>query len=231
MKTLIFVFALFLALTAYSHEGHSHDAPSTHGMLLVGKSTLYLSHLPMFHSPHDYQVILEAQLDTASQAAYLKALGSSAETVYTIVPESFVLPDMINKPRPFRAQLYQGHFERGGKVIALSVTVSIKQVLHFKKFNPADRHPLVGSYILFGNTKEQFLAHAITAKPDFDQIVSVEMEAPALQEMSRHRSLAVSFPLLMNAEPLAQASVQASKDLGKFKVKSVLYLETGDLSF
>jgi hypothetical protein len=41
---------------------HDHPDPNatfgTHGMLLFGEETLYLSHLPMFMSPHNFQVIL-----------------------------------------------------------------------------------------------------------------------------------------------------------------------------
>ena len=39
------------------------DVPTTHGMLLFGNETVYASHLPMFHSPHDYQLILELDLE------------------------------------------------------------------------------------------------------------------------------------------------------------------------
>jgi hypothetical protein len=40
------------------HE-HGHERPSFHGMALFGEQTAYLSHLPMFMSPHDYQAIFE----------------------------------------------------------------------------------------------------------------------------------------------------------------------------
>ena len=40
------------------------DRPSVHGMLLFGKENLYASHLPMFHAPHDYQVIFKLNLSS-----------------------------------------------------------------------------------------------------------------------------------------------------------------------
>jgi hypothetical protein len=40
-----------------------------HGMLLFGADTLYLSHLPMFMRPHNYQVILEVVVDDAVHQA------------------------------------------------------------------------------------------------------------------------------------------------------------------
>jgi hypothetical protein len=42
------------------HSGHEH--PAVHGMLVVGEGQLFLSHLPMFHAPHDYQIIMEVRL-------------------------------------------------------------------------------------------------------------------------------------------------------------------------
>jgi hypothetical protein len=45
-----------------------HDV-GIHGMLFFGEGTLYLSHLPMFMSMHDHQVILEVTLTTAGQDA------------------------------------------------------------------------------------------------------------------------------------------------------------------
>jgi hypothetical protein len=42
------------------HSDHSHsgtatqDRPSVHGMAVIGSDTIFLSHLAMFHSPHDY---------------------------------------------------------------------------------------------------------------------------------------------------------------------------------
>src|SRR5258706_108638 len=58
------VLALLTVLAA--RAATSVDAPSVHGMLIVGESTVFLSHLPMFHPPHDYQLILNAKLPGAS---------------------------------------------------------------------------------------------------------------------------------------------------------------------
>ena len=38
------------------------EKPNFHGMVLVGEKRPYLYHLPMFHSPHDYQAIFEVSL-------------------------------------------------------------------------------------------------------------------------------------------------------------------------
>lgn len=164
------------------HEGHGPghaDAPSVHGMAVVGKGKVYVSHLPMFHSPHDYQLIAEVALDAAGLAAYQKSVTEGTELLHTIEPEHFVLPEMVENPQPFRARLYKGHFERGGQVVAEAVTVKLVKVLLFKKFQPGAVKPDTAQYFLFGEGKEKFLAHEIVAKPDFDQILAVETDAPA----------------------------------------------------
>src|SRR5262245_47627723 len=35
----------------------AEDGPGLHGMLIVGEQTVFLSHLPTFESPHNYQVL------------------------------------------------------------------------------------------------------------------------------------------------------------------------------
>ncbi|MEK2645416.1 hypothetical protein [Bdellovibrio sp. BCCA] len=202
-----------------------HDPAAVHGMLLFGRSQIYLSHLPMFHTPHDYQVILQATLSREGLYAYQKSVNSSDETVYTLVPEAFSLPEMLSRPVPFKAQIYKGHFERGGVLIADNVKVEIK-ILYFKKFSGAEIKPSVGTYILFGNSQEQFLAHSITAAPDFDQILKVKTNA---QDVA-----VVSFKNLGNTEPL-QAHQALEMTLGEtvwpIEIESSLYTEFGDLSF
>ncbi|WP_374080288.1 hypothetical protein [Bdellovibrio bacteriovorus] len=225
MKIIFATLLILISSIGLAQHHHHSDPASIHGMLLFGKSQIYLSHLPMFHSPHDYQVILKAELSTQGKNAYLESLKSSSETVYTLVPESFNLPEMIKHPHSFKAQIYKGHFERGGVLIAENVTVNI-QVLYFKKFASSESKPLQGSYLLFGNKEEQFLAHLITTKPDFDQIVQVKAEETEL--------LPITFKCVSNTEPLKSFETLEATASGKtlvIQTEESLYTEFGDLSF
>jgi hypothetical protein len=199
MKALLL--STLIAMLSWSHSlaqhgGHgsldsdgSLDKPSVHGMFLCGGKggdALYASHLPLFHAPHDYQILLELRLNASSQAAYKQSLQKfPRETVYTIEPEKFVLPQMIAAPRPFKATLYRGHFERGGKPIA-EATVEIAQTLYFKKFDTSAQHGGTPYYLVFGTKKQKYAAHLISAKPDFDQILEISGDAeckPASAEL------------------------------------------------
>jgi hypothetical protein len=157
------------------------DFPSTHGMLIMGKDAVYASHLPMFKTPdmpnmpHDYQVILKLKLDDASDKLFKRDQADHPQSIlYTIAPETFVLPDMVAKPRPFKADLYRGHFERTGKVKIASVTITIEKVVLFKKFDPKASRMKEAKYLVFGSGTERFIAHIISQRPDFDHVMQVE---------------------------------------------------------
>lgn len=221
---------------SFSQMSPIHDHPSVHGMLMVGKNKIYLSHLPMFHSPHDYQVILEVQLNHEVQAKYFSSLDTSDETIYTLVPEVFVLPDMVKNPKPFSAKIFKGHFERGGLLIANDVTVHITKIIYFKKFSATDVKPLHGSFLLFGNKQEQFLAHTIKTKPDFDQVLKVKITPEIADNLNASGFSEVVFKTLLNSQPISENGI-IHAELGPLKldvpiqIQSSLYLELGDLSF
>lgn len=159
------------------HHGHQ-DPPATHGMLLVGERRAYLSHLPMFHSPHDFQVILEVVLErdgTDVLAEYVADRRASGEPVYTWVPQAFSLSNFVASPVPgftMTGDVFRGHFERGGVPILNGVRARVTRTIF------ADRLPVRGAgptldYLLFGAPNEAFVAHQIKAPPDFDQVAMV----------------------------------------------------------
>lgn len=158
------------------------DRPSVHGMVLMGDRHLYLSHLPLFHAPHDYQVILEATLPAKALETYRQDRAATKERLYTIEPERFVLPtlaDASGARRSFRATIVRGHFERGGTEVAKDVEVTVARIVHFRKLDPAAERPPRLTYLLYGAGADLFLAHRLVRPPDFDQIVSVGMRGPA----------------------------------------------------
>lgn len=211
-----------LAGVASLAAGHQ-DHPSVHGMAIVGEETIYLSHLPMFHSPHDYQAIFEAELDDSAKAVFLASKEASAETVYTIAPEAFVLPEMAVNPRPFQAELFRGHFERGGEKIA-QATVTIRRVVYFRKFDPHQPKSAAATFFLFGKGKEKFLAHEISARPDFDQLLAVDMPGEEGQ-------LFTAAGLTNEPVPSGWLALQPRSRQAPVSARvTSLYLEEGDLS-
>ena len=200
----------------------SEDPANQHNMLVVGEQTVFLSHLPMFHSgqpgdpavneagteftaPHRFQVILEATFTRQGENLadlYVKDRQAHANIrIYTLAPEPFVLSRLFTpatKPQlgSFTADVFRGHLEQGGVPIPglTAATVEITRVVHARKFNPKAKKPAQLEYILFGKGPELFLAHAIFAPPEFDQVFSIQVAGHELTDTDLGRDALVVFP-------------------------------------
>eukprot|EP00013_Stygamoeba_regulata_P020007 CAMPEP_0177643952 /NCGR_PEP_ID=MMETSP0447-20121125/8423_1 /TAXON_ID=0 /ORGANISM="Stygamoeba regulata, Strain BSH-02190019" /LENGTH=347 /DNA_ID=CAMNT_0019146269 /DNA_START=173 /DNA_END=1216 /DNA_ORIENTATION=+ len=103
--------------------GHGMYVMGTINLRAKGKQAVYLSHIPMYRGPHDYQLLLEAKL------TILEATGAPCSTIFTIDPEVMSLNDLINEDiSSFDATLFCGNFENGGAVLG-NVTLSSLSVL------------------------------------------------------------------------------------------------------
>lgn len=212
-----------------THAMSRQDKPSVHGMLLVGQETAFLSHLPIFGSPHDYQVLLEvtfAKPGSDPQADYFNDRKRTGSKVYTIEPERFVLPELAaaTPRRSFTADIYRGHFERfptarakEGALVGEGVTVTVTRVIHFRKFAPAAVKPSRLEYLLFGKGSEAFVAHVITGPPDFDQVVGVTAPGKGFTAAQLARAVTLRIPDRKNTvegrirgdKPLSAETVEA----------------------
>lgn len=159
---------IILALL-FSFMTHA-DPKGFHGMLVFGKESVYVSHLPMFHNPHDYQAIVKVRLDPDSEAKYLE-LAQTHKGIFTFAPSGlFVLPDVIKFKTPIKGTLFFGHFERGGKEI-MDVELELETVILFKKLTSGVAQD---KYLIFGSNKESFAAHLIDAKPGLDEFWEID---------------------------------------------------------
>lgn len=217
MRSLVGLFALLLSGFAVAA-----DPPSVHGMLLVGAKTLFASHLPMFHRPHDYQGIIEVTLSPDAMTIYTADReGHPHQTIYTIVPERFSLPDKMKENATFAAAIFRGHFERGGEEIVAKATFTVTKVVHFRKLDPKEAKPPTARALVFGSGKDTFAAHLISGQPDFDQVLEIEDRAEAVDGITHFTGHPGDKPLPEKSElPLGKAKV---------KVGRQLYLEFDDL--
>ena len=209
---------------------HRVDKPAVHGMVIFGNEKIYAYHLPMFHAPHNFQVVFELKLDAQTLATFKRDQQLNTEhATYTLEPEKFVLPEMIKNPRPFKANIYRGHFERGGAEIISDVTVDISDILYFSPLNSETEHGETLQYIIIGNAKEQYAMHVLTNKPDFDQLIQISLDLSALNGA---KYVMVKFPALPNV-PLGVSGNAVNAFLIDRPVKMILlrqlYLEFADL--
>ena len=171
MKLFIAIFIATLSIISHA------DPKAVHGMVVFGDQTTYISHLPMFHSPHDYQFVAEVQMNSAPRSYtmdYYQDAKDEGETLFTIVPMAFDLSKMISGEITMMiATLYAGHFEQGGKPLG-PVEIKIKQQIISKKLVDLKGETQFKDYVVFGKEGEYFAVHEIQEQPSFDFIAKVD---------------------------------------------------------
>jgi hypothetical protein len=228
----------------------------THGMLIVGRMSAFLSHLPMFmfdakSHPHNFQVILqvtfEPPADGGPAADYFGDRRQHPEMrLYTFVPDDFEMDRLDPGHRTIDSltgEVHRGHFERHaqdrGEAIG-RVTAKISSVVLFRPFEQGARKPSELEYLFFGHGEEQFLAHLITASPDFDHIVSAQEREGQLTPGELAKGIRVQVPGRPNSpkdrlKPGERVSgrILDGQDLGArdvhLDVGEEVYLEEGEL--
>ncbi|WP_159401193.1 hypothetical protein [Streptomyces sp. NRRL B-24484] len=167
------------------HGGHGGDPTlGSHGMLVVGGDVIYMSHLPMFMAPHNYQVILQVGVDDAVGSVLRSHRHAVPEEPYdTFIPDDFPMSELDPKgtgPRrtSMTGTFFCGHFERkGGKhpPLAERAVVTVQSIVHFQELDVQAEHGDDSqlSYLCFGRGGQLHLAHRIVGAPNFDQVLTV----------------------------------------------------------
>jgi hypothetical protein len=231
--------ALLLAAAWLAAPGAEAQPPAAvpsmgeHGMVLFGgHDGLFLSHMPMWHRPHDTQVVLQVHLADARRDAALRRELAARPVLWTIVPERFELdrlaPDAADPIRAFHADVVRGHFERGGKTQSTGDEFVIERVLFDHRLAPSPASAPALHYRVVdagGATREHFLVHWIAARPDADHILRAVTPTPTTlpAQVTLPRGAALSATPRALQLALRQAGAPAAR------VDRAIYLETGDL--
>lgn len=187
---LVFTCALcisLVSLTAAGAEPKVAQQGSTygvHGMVLFGNSeSMYVSHLPMFHAPHDYQVVLQVHCQDAKLDKEIKARLEQKITLWTIEPEQFEITrlaqDSDTPLKEFKANFVLGHFEQGGKTEYNNVPVTVEKTLIFRQLSAEARNTDSARYVQIGSGRHRFLLKEIDSRPDFDHVLAITTPAHA----------------------------------------------------
>lgn len=198
-------------------EWFSPDATrDRHGQVILGDGPVYLSHLPFFmfdspeFHPHHYQVIVEATFPEDAMAAYLADRAETGAPLYTLRPKTgvamldIIAPALDGGPgEPIAGDIIRGHWERGKEpqpfgitwgVVHEGIPAAVQRVIyaHEFAFDPPRQEQL--EYILFGAGDQLFLAHRITAPPDFDQLLPVTMEPGTFSDEQLQEGIILAIP-------------------------------------
>lgn len=103
-----------------------HASHGVHGMVVLQvENQLIASHLPFPAGKHAHQIVLQISSDMPDPI--LQALKE--KQLVTLEPQPFALKDLQQGTvKRFNAQVYLGHFERGGQDLG-TVTVQVQQKL------------------------------------------------------------------------------------------------------
>jgi hypothetical protein len=218
---------------------------ATHGQLMLGQSISY--HLPVFMTdpwahPHNFQVVLELALPADAQAAVAADQTAHPDSIYTAVPPVFaqtsLVIDVPGHPRKdafAELVVYRNHFERSDRVEIARAPARIVRILHFRELAPDLPKPPELAYAVFGSSDGLFLAHMLSAPPDFDQVLKVEVDGmPADVDMTA--GFSVSFAARSNkvedrlkvGEEVSCAT--AGGDSISLRVVAEPYCEVGELA-
>jgi len=153
--------------------------------------------------------------DTSSQMYGLEPIIDQQDN--DPLTDLFVLTDLVKPVDPndpqsppirtaFKGNIYRGHFEtfhvheKAGPVILENVVATVENVVVFRKLDPRVAQLPQLAYILFGSAEDLYLAHAVTRPPDFDQILSVELQDHPLTDDDLRHGVPVEFPGRPNSE-------------------------------
>ncbi len=171
----------FLFSSAIAHA----QSAAVHGMVLFGGEQLYVSHIPMYMNPHDYQALAKVSISSTGLAAYNK-YNVSGQQYFTLAPKPFVLPQLLSgNITSFRADLYRGSFEQGGRVIASNVTVTVEKIEYQSRLSKAAIPASSLTYLTLNDGETSYLAHKITAPNNFDHIVQIKWLNKETEESPR----------------------------------------------
>jgi hypothetical protein len=133
-----------------------------HGMVLFGTpDDAYLSHIPMFHAPHDVQLVLRGKLTGTELTTY-------SDGLYTFVPsDSMSLDELrLGKNRHLRGTIHRGNFEQGGQALPGEPRFEATAVVHQHELDRAAASP--GAYLVFGDV---WAVRLIGGEPGVDQVL------------------------------------------------------------
>jgi len=183
---------LLLSLTSLTQgKSHPYDQPASmpvsmtavgvHGMaLFVGKDNIFASHMPLVNSIHAHQVILAIELSDKNKRATLAL--SHQYSLLSLLPMRFDLMKLISgQITQFKADLYAGHFERGGKVVLSNITVRVVKLLLAEPIvsnkTTKAKQAYLSRYYLIPLQQDALLVHKIEQLPSFDQILKVSFDS------------------------------------------------------
>lgn len=238
VNLVLVVVALFLSQQSSAfeteHDHSHHSRVGYHGMVLVTDGVdLYASHLPLYRSPHDFQLLYKIESRFKNElVARLTAHAESStylDNMVTLLPAKFDLNKLVaGETFAIETQFYTGHFERGGKKWLKDLNLKfVRQIYKRPLANivQGDKSSaMVWELIKGSDHNKQIWIHHISARPSMDAIV-LGTDCIKQQNQIEHPAITqLTYAALLSA---LQASTSG---FSQCKSKQILYFETQDFA-
>lgn len=191
MKTTLLLIIIFTAVIVNCNDDTIHkmhnrknnqnlkdDRFSEHGFQIIPHQYkdghVYLSHVPAYMSPHDFQFLFEAKLQNAKTILNLNHN-------YSTISKYMSLNSLMNKTlSTFQTDLYDGNFINDN-LLEENVTITVVNIVYIKQLTSNDTVADNPSYIAFGGQFKHCgsgsynLLHVIGGPSNFDHIVQADI--------------------------------------------------------
>jgi len=188
MKKVLFGVLFLLSQVSFAEDEVKKLPPldpaymGVHGMALVTQgSSIYASHLPLYKKPHNVQLLYK--LDN-NDLAVLQTVRDSQ--LITIKPKPFNLQRLMRGEKMvIQADLYAGHFERGGMLVYENIALSFDKQMYVRTFDDIKPSSKKQEYDVVTLRKNyRIYIHRIQQAPSFDHLLGIDLEAGCLGRFS-----------------------------------------------
>ncbi|KUJ19918.1 PLP-dependent transferase [Mollisia scopiformis] len=157
---------IFKRIVEEEIKKRNSTSPTRHHLLLQGKQTLYMIHIPTFMvANHRQQLIVEVEIDVESKKKYLSFKEQNASEQIYLLTHPIQLPKTLSPGTKFSAEI-----KTDKAIIVPHTTVTISQVVKSRPLNSAFRdsnYPKTfTSFYLFGNKEEVNIDHMLLLAPN-----------------------------------------------------------------
>lgn len=187
MKLFYLIFGLLLsAFVVAEEEKKPKPKPldpvyyGVHPMALVNKgSNIYAVNMSGYRPPHDLQIIYQIK---NPDVAFLN-LVKDAELV-TIKPQKFNIQRLLRGEEiTLTADVYMGHFDRGGSLFYANRTIEFTDKLYGREFKGLEDSTQWQEYDYVDvKSNERIYIHKIQNAPSFSHLIYVDMTGACLQK-------------------------------------------------
>lgn len=188
MKYVTLLLLLFIQFSINAEEEIAELPPldpayeGIHGMVLVSHtSTIYASHLPLYHKPHNVQVIYKLETKSIPLIQLVRD-----NPLVTIKPEKFNIQRLMRGEKmTINADIYMGHFERDGMLVYENMPLTFAKQMYARDFSDIKPSSNKQEYDVITLKKNyRIYVHRIQEAPSYDHLIHIDLDAGCLTKFT-----------------------------------------------